>query len=282
MMTSENIIIVSEADFEYEVLAYSQNIPVVVDFWASWCIPCKVLTPTLEKVARDGQGTFRLAKVDVDENANLARRYNVRNIPTVKAFQNGSLVSEFSGVLPEGAVRDFIRRLAPSPTDLLLEKGLSLVKLSKWAQAEAALSEFLESSPEHPAALYGLAKSMLAQGRAKDALKILRNFPASREFNLAEILRPLAEAVIEHEAREAQGSRDIDQAPLEAAYDRCLRLARRGNTYAALDGFLDVLRQNKRYRGGQVKAVVLAYLEILGEDDPQTRQYRTELASILF
>jgi len=98
MMASDHIISVTEADFEYEVIAYSKQMPVVVDFWAEWCGPCKTLGPILERLAQEANGAFRLAKVDVDANPNLALRFSVRSIPNVKAFQDGQVVAEFVGM----------------------------------------------------------------------------------------------------------------------------------------------------------------------------------------
>lgn len=278
MMTSEFIKDVNETDFEYEVLNYSLNTPVVVDFWASWCIPCKVLSPELEKLAREGQGAFRLAKVDVDENPNLAKRFNVRSIPAVKAFSQGQVVSEFTGSIPAPRLREFIRSLTPTPSDLLLEKGDSLLRLHQWVSAEKTFKEFLETSPQNPVGLLGLVKSQLGQGKSQEPTFILQNFPPSHEFNAAELIRPLADALsaLEH------GQFNDEDTPQAAALRNSLRLAARGNIYAALDGMLDILRQNKRYRGGQVRQIIVALLELLGDQDPQTRQYRQELASILF
>lgn len=108
-MTSENIITVNENDFEQEVLIYSQNVPVVVDFWAEWCTPCKILGPILEKLAKEGQGSFRLAKLDVDFNKNIAIRYGIRSIPAVKTFMKGQVVAEFTGAQPEIKVREFLK-----------------------------------------------------------------------------------------------------------------------------------------------------------------------------
>ncbi len=277
MSTSENIINVTEDDFDFEVLSYSQKAPVVVDFWATWCKPCKSLSPILEKLAEEAKGAFRLAKVDVDENPNLARRYNVYSIPTVKAFRNGQVIAEFVGVLPEPSVREFISKLEPSPSDLALEKADSLFSLRQWVSAETAYRKVLEQTPGRPAGLLGLAKSLLAQGRGTEAEEILHRFPASKEYNRAEILLPLAEAfnTLKH------GSLSEDD-PLAPAYQNALRLAARANFPSALDGLLDILRQDKRYMNDEARKVYIALLEMLGADDPQTREYRNELASILF
>lgn len=276
MMASDNIIDVSESDFEYQVISYSAQVPVVVDFWAEWCVPCRSLSPVLERLTNEAGGNFRLAKVNVDENPNLALRYAVRSIPMVKAFRNGSVVAEFVGVQPESRLREFFSALAPSPADLALEKGNSLLQKNDWANAEKAYRQALEYAPSHPAAMLGLARCLLAQNRAHDANKILNAFPTSRELPAAQGLRPLAEALIRLE-HEDLSSDD----PLEAAYNHALRLVARGNFPAVMDGLLDVIRQDKRYRNGEARQVMLAILDIQGES-PLTRQYRNELASILF
>ena len=152
-MVSDFIIHVDESDFQYEVLQYSVEVPVVVDFWATWCIPCRVLSPRLEDLARQGEGRFRLAKVNVDENPRLAKQYKIRSIPAVKAFMGGHVVSEFTGVLSADALQDFIRRLAPTPQDLMYDKGNSLLAQGDYPEAEDALREFLSLHPDHPGAL---------------------------------------------------------------------------------------------------------------------------------
>src|SRR5512138_2786220 len=127
MMSSNFIVDVTEHDFEYEVLSYSQNVPVVVEFWATWCQPCKTLSPMLERLTEEAGGSFRLARVDVDSNPNLALRYGVRSVPTVKAISQGQVVGEFAGLQPEARVRDFLARLAPpSEASLAIEKATSL------------------------------------------------------------------------------------------------------------------------------------------------------------
>lgn len=280
MMSPDYIVDVSEADFEYEVLAYSQNVPVVVDFWAEWCRPCRDLKILLMRLADEAQGRFRLARVNVDENPNLALRYGVRSLPTVKAFVNGQVVAEFVGLIPETRLREFLERLQPpSPTALKLEKAESLLVEGEWAAAEDLFREVLEEDGEDPRALLGLAKALLAQGKGYEGLAILEAFPSSRQYAQAMLLKPYAQALVElRQRREIEDESD----ELAAAYWNAIRLASRGNLLAALDGLLDILRQDKRYREDQARQVVLSLLEILGEENPLTRQYRNELALILF
>ena len=278
MMASDNIIDVTELDFEYEVLAYSQNVPVVVDFWATWCQPCKVLGPMLEAMVQEAGGAFRLARVDVDKNPNLALRYSVRSIPTVKAFTSGQVVSEFVGMIPEERLREFLERITPpSPQQLQLEKADSVLKLGQWDQAEKLYRDLIEQSADMPGTLLGLGKALLMQNKNGEALDILRNFPASRLSSTAELLRPYAEDVVA-----LANGKLADETDLDAAYQTAIRLASRGNLPAALDGLLDILRQDKNYRRGRARLVILSLLELMGEEDPQTRQYRAELASVLF
>jgi putative thioredoxin len=278
MMSSDFIVDVSETDFEYEVLSYSQNIPVVVEFWATWCQPCKRLGPMLEGLAEEAQGAFRLARVDVDANPNLALRYGVRSIPTVKAFVQGQVVGEFAGLQPEPRVREFLSRLGPpSQGNLALEKANSLLAESAWSEAEALYRELDEQAQNQPRVLLGLVKALLAQGKAAEALFTLNNFPASKEYNSAELLRPLAEAMVKFEKNELP-----DENELDAMFRNSVRLAKRGNIPAALDGLLDLLRQQKRYRGDRARQVFLGILALYEPEDPFVKQYRAELSSVLF
>lgn len=282
MMASDFIVEVNEADFEYQVLAYSEEVPVIVDFWAEWCVPCKVLGPVLERLALEADGTFRLAKVNVDENPNLARRYNVRGIPAVKAFKDGRMVSEFSGALPELQVRDFIRRIAPSQNELQIAKGNSLLQSEQPQAAEDVFQAVLDQEPDNSAALLGLAKAVLLQGRGVEAKYLLQGFPTSKEYASAELLRPLADALVWYENAVEEPAADPEREALDMAYRNALRLITRGNLEAALDGLLDVLRQDKRYRDGEARLVFLGLLEVMGADNPLSRQYRSELAAVLF
>jgi putative thioredoxin len=277
MMASDFIKNVSEADFEYEVLAYSQQSPVVVDFWAEWCIPCRNLGPMLERLAQEGQGVFRLAKVNVDENPNLALRYGILSIPAVKAFREGKMVAEFAGVQPEIRLREFLRALAPSKSDLALEKGYSLLTMRQPQQAETTFRAVIRDLPENPSAQLGLAKSLLFQGESQESYRILHQLPASREYNTAQTLLPLAKALFDLDRNQLE-----DEDPLDPAFNQAIRLVKRGNLEAAMDGLMDILRENKHYANGRARMILVALFELLGENDPITRQYRAELASVLF
>ena len=277
MMASDFIKNVSEADFEYEVLAYSQQVPVVVDFWAEWCVPCRTLSPVLERLAQEGQGTFRLAKVNVDDNPNLALRYGIHGIPAVKAFREGKMVAEFAGVQPEPRLREFLRALAPTKSDLALEKGNSLLVMRQPSQAEATFRAVLKELPDNTMAQLGLAKSLLLQGESEESNQILKRFPASREYNASQTLLPLAAAL-----SDLDKDRLKEQDALDPAYNQAIRLVKRGNIEAAMDGLLDILRENKHYANGRARQILVALFELLGEENPLTPQYRGELASVLF
>jgi len=277
-MTSEFIVNVNETDFEYEVLAYSQNTPVVVDFWATWCRPCKTLSPLLENIAYEAMGSFRLAKVDVDSNPNLALQFGVRTVPTVKAFSGADVVGEFVGLQPEERIRSFIANITPPSRDsLTLEKGISLLVNYEWKEAEDCFLDLFDQYPDRPEVLLGLAKAQLGQGEPFDALLNLRNFPASKQYRIAEILMPYAESLGYLKQNNLPLNNDLD-----SAFSNSIRLASRNNIPAALDGLLDILRQNKKYRNGLAQKVILALFELLGEDNELTRNYRAELSSILF
>jgi len=278
-MTSEFIIDVTEADFEYHVTSFSQKIPVVVDFWAEWCVPCKTLGPLLERLTEGAKGKFRLAKVNVDQNPNLALRFNIRSIPAVKAFRDGQVISEFVGNQPEGKIREFLREIVPDQSDLNLEKGNSLLEFGQAEDAEMCFRKSLEISPENTAARLGLIRSLLCQGKGSEAEENLNDFPASLEYSSAQKLIPLAEAFIPIEMGAfPDGSDD----PLYATFRNAIRLAYNGNFEAAMDGILEVLRVDKKYRDDEARIVMIAILEMLGENNPTTRQYRNELASVLF
>ena len=275
---SEFIVNVNEMDFEYEVLNFSFNVPVVVEFWAAWSRPCKQLAPIMEKLTLESNGNFRLARVNVDENPTLAMRYGVYSVPTVKAISQGQVVAEFAELQPEYRIRTFLQRIVPpSPMSLAIKKANSLLNDNNWLEAETILKEILEKTPGQSAALLGLAKASLGQGKANEALEIIGSFPASREFSNAQKLRSYAHTLLLYQTNHLTLETDLD-----AAYHNSIRLAERGNIPAALDGMLDILKQKKSFRNDEAHQVIIGLLELLGDENPLTRQYRSELASVLF
>jgi len=276
-MSSPNFIHVTEADFQYEVILYSQQVPVVVDFWAEWCQPCRILDPILKQLVEENAGAFRLAKLNVDENPNLAMKYNVRGIPSVKAFRDGEVVAEFTGAQPETRVREFLRDVVPSPADLSMEKGKSLLEMEEWKQATSVYEKILEERPEEQTAILGLARSLIPQGRGRESLKLINRMTTTKEYAIGQKLLPLAKAIADYKSEKPR-----PDDPLDATYKHSLRLISIGNLPAALDGLLDILRQDKNYRDDEVRRIVLGIFEILGSNHPTTREYRKELASALF
>jgi len=275
---SSFILDVSEVTFENDVLMRSHEIPVLIDFWAEWCAPCKMLGPLLERLAIEGGGSFLLARVDVDANPNLAIRYGVQGIPAVKVIRHGEVLGEFVGAQPEAVVRRFVENQFPDESDRAVADAHSLLATRHWSDAEDAFREVLEQDETNAAAALGLVRSLLMQGVGKEVIDILANFPAGTEWPVAESLKPLAEILSEVEA----DSPVTEEDPLGAQLHMAAKLIARGNLPAAMDGLLDILREDKTYRGGLPKQVMLALFILLGDQDPLTREYREELASILF
>ena len=277
-MTSQFIIDVNEVNFEYEVIAFSKNKPVLVDFWAEWCRPCKTLGPILEKLVNEARGSLRLAKVNIDQSPNLAMQYNVRSIPTVKVFINGHIANEFVGVLPEIRIRDFISKITPpSPLELEISKAQNLLLSKNWDAAENILRNVLNEQGGSPKAQLGLAKALLAQDKPGEALKILDSIPSGRQTNTANLLKPYARILIDYHTEMLPIETDLD-----TVFMNSIRFASQGKYSIALDGLMDILRQDKNYRKKTAQEVILGILEIMGEEDPDSRAYRAELASILF
>ncbi|MDZ4158773.1 MAG: tetratricopeptide repeat protein, partial [Anaerolineaceae bacterium] len=243
-----------------------------------WCRPCKVLDPLLEKLALEANGAFRLAKLNVDDNPNVVLRFHVRSLPTVKAFSEGEVVGELVGLQPETRIREFISRISPpSPITLALEKAESVLNAHQWREAEQMYRLILQQNPDMPAALLGLAKALLAQGQSHAGRDLLRSFPASRQYARAEQLLHLADVMILCQEGSLPNGNDLD-----ATFCNSIRLAGRGKLNAAADGLLDILRQDRQYRDQLARQVMLSLLELMGEENEQTRQYRAELATILF
>lgn len=275
-MPSPDIIEVDESNFDYQVIAYSQQVPVIVDFWAEWCDSCQRMGVVLERQARDNQGKFRLAKVNVDENLELAKRYQVRTVPAQRVFQDGRLIGQLNGPKSDNQLTGFVKRMVPGPESLLVEKSRSLIQAGKYQQAVDTCQEILEEQPHQAETMLLLIKAYLHTDQPQKAHQLFQRFPPSPFYQRAEKLAPLIKTLVEEDAQTPPPGK------IEAVYQRALRLISLDNIPAALDGLLEVLRMNKTYRGGKAKELVLGLFELLGDDHPVTREYRPRLANILF
>ena len=278
MSLSQFIVDVYEATFEEQVVLRSHEVPVVVDFWAPWCGPCKILSPILERQAIEGGGSFLLAKVNVDDNPNLAIRYGVQGIPAVKGFRHGEVESEFVGAQPESMVKRFIDSLAPSPSEMAVDEAKSLLGIRHYREAERAFREALSEDESNANAALGLVESLLMQGQGREAQELLRTFPPGVAWAKAEQYIPLVDLLVEAES----ASDELVEDPLEAGLYQAARLIQRGNLEAAMDGLLGVLKVDKKFRNGLPRKILLALFSLMGDEDPITRKYREELASSLF
>ena len=248
MTPSDFIVDVSEADFEYEVLSYSQNVPVVVDFWATWCQPCKTLGPMLERLTEEAGGVL---PPGAGKRGRATPTWRCATACAASPPSRQSARDRWSASLPVCSRK---RACAiswqnwPHPVKARWPKRKPTACWPNTAgpKRKQILPQTGRTNPEPAAGAAWAGKNLLAQGKSGEALFILNYFPASREYNAAQFLRPLAEAMMKYEKNELP-----DENELDAMFRNSIRLAKRGNQLAALDGLLDIIRQEKRYRSDQ-------------------------------
>jgi putative thioredoxin len=284
--SAANVIDVTEQSFGREVIEKSYNVPVVVDFWAAWCGPCRMLGPVLEKLAAEYEGGFILAKLDVDQSPNLSRQFQVQGIPAVKAFRDGRVVNEFTGALPEPQVRQFLETLVPSEVDLLAEEGYRLEMESEPELAAEKYQAALAKQADHYGAMLGLGRVLLRNDQAEEGTAILERIPSGLpEYTEAAALLATAQfqqyATDESEA-DLRAKIEANANDLESRYALANLLAAKGEFAQAMEAFLEVIRRNRSYDDDGARKALLALFNIVGDNDPLTRSYRQKLANALF
>jgi putative thioredoxin len=243
---------VTEANFQTAVIERSRQVPVVVDFWAEWCGPCRQLGPVLERAVEARRGQVELAKLDTDANPNLARSYGIQGIPAVKAFRDGSVVSEFVGAQPPLAVERFLDGLVPSEADALVESG-----------DEQSLRRAVALEPGRADAAVPLARLLHSRGDGEGALAVLRDVPASFA----------AEGLAARIALEG-GTQSAELSEAFAALDS-------GDPERALQLLIERLPSADGARD-EIRRVVVGILDELGVESPVARDYRRRLAAALY
>ncbi len=275
------------ADFQELVVEASRRVPVLVDFWAGWCAPCRMLKPVLEGLAREYGGRFLLVEVDTEREPELAARHGIRSLPTVHLYRHGQVVDGFVGVQPEGAIRQLIERHLERPGDALRQQALAALAAGRPEEAARLLRQALERDPEHPELPLELAEALLRAGRPGEARGALEALPANRQAEPA--VQRLLERVALAEAAQAAGDpealrRRLEQDPgdLEARYALGAHLFLQGRHREALEQFLELMRRDRSFREDGARRAMLAVFDALGEEHPLVQEYRRRMASLLY
>ncbi|MBT8165827.1 MAG: thioredoxin [Acidimicrobiia bacterium] len=279
-MPGEHVKEINAPDFGAAVLQRSHDLPVVVDFWAEWCGPCRTLGPLLERLAEEYDGAFELVKVDVDANQALAQQFGVQGIPYVMAFRGGQPVNEFTGALPESQVRAWLDTVVPSQLDLQVDEARTAMLDGNNERSEELLRGVLAEKMDHEEAGTALASLYLSRGENALALDVLAPLsPTSDVEKLRATARltssegadlPALSAVVEADPED-------DAARIELAK----ALAAGAEFEPALDHYLAVVR-NKGERLNEARTAMIDIFEVLGADHPLSLTYRRELASALY
>jgi putative thioredoxin len=284
--------------FMTDVIEASRTIPVLVDFWATWCGPCKTLTPTLEKIVKAAGGRVKLVKIDIDANQSLVRQLAqlglpLQSVPTVAAFWQGQIADLFQGAQPESEVKRFVETLLKGaggsmPTADLLAEARAALEEGDHQGAEELFSELLRQEPENGDAWGGLIRALLAMGHEDEAADALAKVPEKLAEH-AEISGARSALMLAKEGREAKSKLDTYKARLEAdpkdhqaRYDLASALNAMGDREQAAEALLEIVRRDRKWNEEAARHQLLKFFEAWGSDEPATGAARRRLSSILF
>jgi putative thioredoxin len=273
---------VDQSNFEQRVIEASRQVPVVIDFWAEWCGPCKALKPILEKLAEEYAGKFILAKIDSDRNQGLAAQFGVRGIPNVKAVVDGELVDEFSGALPESAVREFLDRLIPSPAEELRARATSLREAGQLAEALQVLGEASQLDPRNEAVRLDAAELLVEQGQIDEAHKLVASLsPAGLADERAQrLLARLSFSSVQGDEASLRATVATRPDDMQARWDLANWLIAQGRHGEGLDELLAMIERNRYWNDDAARKQVLTVFNLLGPGE-LVSTYRRRLASVL-
>ncbi len=280
----------STATFVADVVEASHEAPVIVDFWAPWCGPCKQLTPLLESAVRQAQGAVKMVKVNIDDNPEIAQQLRVQSIPAVFAFHNGQPVDGFMGAQTESQVKAFVQRLTgaqgPSPVEQMLEHGNAALEASDFGNAAQAFGQAIEADPTNIPAIAGLAKCCLADNDLEQAQQVLDTAPSDASHADLDSARAALEL-----ARQAADAGDVATLKAEVAsnpknfqarFDLAVALNVDGDRQGAVDQLLDIIAADQEWNEQAARNQLLKFFEAYGFKDEITQTGRRRLSSILF